>query len=83
MTRQEINELKNIQYTKKFNLESQLADTDYRVIKNAEAIAAGEEPPYSPQELHSRRQPLRDDINACEAEIERLDGIVPEDEKEE
>ena len=66
----------------KLNAESELQKSDYKVIKNAEALALGEEPPYNPQELHALRQPLRDTINACEAEIARLDAIETENEAE-
>ena len=47
-------------------LKQQLADTDYKVVKNVEAQSCGLEPPYNPIELHNERQALRDRINELE-----------------
>ena len=56
-------------------LKQQLADTDYKVVKNMEyqmAMMATSEPNqiildlYDPQELHNERQALRDRINELE-----------------
>ena len=44
-----------------------LTDTDYQVIKNAEATAAGQEPPYDTAQLHAQRQAWRDELNALES----------------
>ncbi len=56
-------------------LKKQLADTDYKVVKNMEyqmAMMTSTEPNqiildlYNPQELHNERQALRDKINELE-----------------
>lgn len=47
-------------------LKQQLADSDYKVIKNMEAQMVQQELPYSSQELHNERQALRDRINELE-----------------
>lgn len=84
MNRQEINEQKNHLYTEKMDLEQKLSGSDYKIIKVAEANAAGqEELPYDINALHTQRQAWRDRINAIEAEIERLDAEIDEDEPEE
>lgn len=44
----------------------QLADTDYKVVKNMESQMAMDELPYEPIELHNERQVLRDKINELE-----------------
>lgn len=51
-------------------LKSQLAATDYKVIKCSEAQLAGEELPYSPVELHAERQAMRDRINVLKGSVE-------------
>lgn len=48
------------------DLKEQLASTDYKVIKNAEAMALGLPLPHDPQELHETKQALRDRINELE-----------------
>lgn len=48
-------------------LQSQLASTDYKIIKCSECQLAGEELPYDIVALHSERQALRDEINELEA----------------
>jgi hypothetical protein len=48
------------------NMKQQLADTDYKVVKNMESQMAMEELPYEPIELHNERQVLRDKINELE-----------------
>ncbi len=47
-------------------LQSELAATDYQVIKSYEFALAGEKPPYDPTALHSDRQALRDRISELE-----------------
>lgn len=47
-------------------LKQQLADSDYKVIKNMEAQMVQQELPYCSQELHNERQALRDKINELE-----------------
>jgi predicted nucleic acid-binding Zn-ribbon protein len=47
-------------------LQSELAATDYRVVKSYEFTLAGEKPPYDPAALHSERQALRNQITELE-----------------
>lgn len=47
-------------------LKSELQDSDYKVIKCAEAICLNAELPYNMTELHKERQALRDKINELE-----------------
>lgn len=47
-------------------LKQALTDSDYKVIKCAEAQMAGVELPYNIAELHAERQELRDMINELE-----------------
>lgn len=44
-------------------LQKQLDDTDYKIIKCQEYSLAGLELPYNIEELHNERQALRDKIN--------------------
>ena len=55
----------NIQMVIK-RLKSKLQDSDYKVIKCAEAMTIGAELPYNMTELHNERQALRDKINELE-----------------
>lgn len=48
------------------SLKSELQDSDYKVIKCAEAMAVGAEMPYDVASLHKVRQALRDKINELE-----------------
>ena len=50
-------------------LKSELQESDYRVIKCAEAMAVGAEMPYNMTALHKERQALRDKINELESEV--------------
>ena len=52
------------------SLKSELQDSDYKVIKCAEAMAVGAEMPYNMTELHKERQALRDKINELESEVQ-------------
>lgn len=47
-------------------LKQQLADSDYKVVKNMEALQCNLELPYKPNELHNERQAIRDKINELE-----------------
>lgn len=47
-------------------LQSQLASTDYKIIKCSECSLAGVELPYDIVDLHAARQALRDEINELE-----------------
>ena len=48
------------------SLKSELQESDYKVIKCAEAICLNAELPYNMTELHNERQALRDKINELE-----------------
>ena len=50
-------------------LKSELQESDYKVIKCAEAMAVGAEMPYDMESLHNERQALRDKINELESEV--------------
>ena len=50
-------------------LKSELQESDYKVIKCAEAMAVGAEMPYDVESLHNERQALRDKINELESEV--------------
>jgi hypothetical protein len=47
-------------------LQSELAATDYRVVKSYEFTLAGETPPYDPTALHAGRQAIRYRITELE-----------------
>ena len=51
-------------------LKSELQESDYKVIKCAEAMAVGAEMPYDMESLHTVRQALRDKINELESEVQ-------------
>ena len=51
------------------SLKSELQESDYKVIKCAEAICLNEELPYNMTELHNERLALRDKINELESEV--------------
>ena len=50
-------------------LKSELKESDYKVIKCAEAICLNAELPYDMTALHKERQALRDKINELESEV--------------
>ena len=50
-------------------LKSELQESDYKVIKCAEAICINAELPYNMTALHKERQALRDKINELESEV--------------
>ena len=52
------------------SLKSELQESDYKVIKCAEAMAVGAEMPYNMTALHKERQALRDKINELESEVQ-------------
>ena len=52
------------------SLKSELQESDYKVIKCAEAMAIGAEMPYNMTALHKERQALRDKINELESEVQ-------------
>ena len=47
-------------------LKDELAATDYKIIKCSEYNLAGQSLPYEIEELHAKRQALRDRINELE-----------------
>ena len=51
-------------------LKSELQESDYKVIKCAEAMCLNAELPYNMTELHNERQALRDKINELESEVQ-------------
>ena len=51
-------------------LKSELQESDYKVIKCAEAMAVGAEMPYDVASLHKVRQALSDKINELESEVQ-------------
>ena len=51
-------------------LKLELQESDYKVIKCAEAMAVGAEMPYDVASLHNERQALRDKINELESEVQ-------------
>ena len=59
-------ELMDRRYMEIERLKSELQESDYKVIKCAEAICLNEELPYNMTELHNERQALRDKINELE-----------------
>ena len=59
-------ELRDRRYMEIERLKSELQDSDYKVIKCAEAMAVGGEMPYNMTALHNERQALRDKINELE-----------------
>ena len=52
------------------SLKSELQESDYKVIKCAEAMAIGADMPYDVASLHKERQALRDKINELESEVQ-------------
>ena len=63
-------ELMDRRYMEIERLKSELQDSDYKVIKCAEAICLNEELPYNMTALHKERQALRDKINELESEVQ-------------
>lgn len=51
-------------------MKSELQESDYKVIKCAEAMSIGAELPYDAKVLHKERQALRDKINELESEVQ-------------
>lgn len=76
MTRQEIQDQKNIAQREILEAEAYLSRTDYIAAKLAEGAAEKSE--Y--QEELSRRQECRDIINREKVLIAELDEVIPEEE---
>lgn len=51
------------------SLKSELQESDYKVIKCAEAMCLNAELPYNMTALHKERQALRDKINKLEEQL--------------
>lgn len=78
MKKYEIDALINEQQSIILDREGKLTSTDYIASKLAEGVATKEE--YT-QKLAERQQ-WRDDINAAQDEIARLEAIEPEQEEQ-
>ena len=63
-------ELMDRRYMEIERLKSELQESDYKVIKCAEAICLNAELPYNMAELHNERQAFRDKINELESEVQ-------------
>ena len=59
-------ELRDRRYMEIERFKSELQESDYKVIKCAEAMTIGAEMPYDVASLHKERQALRDKINELE-----------------
>lgn len=62
-------ELRDRRYMEIERLKSELQESDYKVIKCAEAMAVGAEMPYDVASLHKVRQALREKINELEKQL--------------
>ena len=62
-------ELRDRRYMEIERLKSELQESDYKVIKCAEALTIGVEMPYDVASLHKERQALRDKINKLEEQL--------------
>lgn len=62
-------ELRDRRYMEIERLKSELQESDYKVIKCAEAICLNAEMPYNMTALHKERQALRDKINKLEEQL--------------
>ena len=63
-------ELMDRRYMEIERLKSELQESDYKVIKCAEAMVVGAEMRYDVASLHTVRQDLRDKINELESEVQ-------------
>ena len=63
-------EVRDMRYMEIERLKSELQESDYKVIKCAEAMAVGAVMPYDVASLHKERQALRDKINELESEVQ-------------
>lgn len=76
MTRQEIEDRKNVLFSLVRDREAKLKETDYVAAKIAEGAATPEE--YA--EVLAKRQQARADINNAQTEIDELNKTIPETE---
>ena len=63
-------ELRDRRYMEIERIKSELQESDYKVIKCAEAMSIGADMPYDVASLHKERQALRDRINELESEVQ-------------
>jgi len=56
------------------DLEAKLADSDYKVRKNIEFEKIGAVPPYDWSVIHNEAQPIRDEINRLQDELDAADA---------
>lgn len=77
MTRQEIEDRKNVLFSLILDREAKLRETDYVAAKIGEGSAAPEE--YG--EALVKRQQARNDINAAQAEIAELENVSIDEEE--
>lgn len=77
MTRQEIEDRKNVLFSLVRDREAKLRETDYVAAKIGEGSAAPEE--YA--EVLVKRQQERNDINAAQAEIAELENVSIDEEE--
>lgn len=75
MTRQDIEDMKNVQYSLIRDREAKLKEHDYVSAKIADGRATKEE--Y--EDIISEKDVWAKQINDARAEIDRLNGIMPED----
>ena len=78
MTRQEIEDRKNVLFPLILDREEKLKETDYVAAKIAEGAATPEE--YA--EVLAERRKARKEINDAQAELDKLDKEEPEDKEE-
>lgn len=78
MTRQEIEDRKNVLFSLILDREAKLKETDYVAAKIAEGAATPEE--YA--EVLAERRKARKEINDAQAELDKLDKEEPEDKEE-
>lgn len=78
MTRQEIEDRKNVLFFLILDREAKLKETDYVAAKIAEGAATPEE--YA--EVLAERRKARKEINDAQAELDKLDKEEPEDKEE-
>lgn len=77
MTRQEIEDKKNVLFSLILDREAKLKETDYVAAKIAEGAATPEE--YA--EVLAERRKARKEINEAQAEIAGLENVVIEEEE--
>lgn len=77
MTRQEIEDRKNVLFSLVKDREAKLRGSDYVAAKLAEGVATKEE--YA--DVLAERAQARKEINSAEEEIAELEKVEPEEEK--